>query len=790
MNQNLQSILDFIQQDESLTADEKNALLKSLKEADKELEITAFKLDRTEKVKRTTAILLEETIKELEQKRKAVEAQNRELEIESSLQRVRTVAMGMKKPADMLDVCRIISVQLPMLNVSNIRNIQTAIFYESKGIYLNYEFFSLHDKTVITEVEYNLQPDVKAFVNQMQQDKEAFFTTSFEGHNLKEWVEYQKKTNQFVDPMLKETKSLHYYFYSIGPGALGISTYAPLSEENIAVFKRFRNVFYLAYRRFTDIETAEAQAKEAQIELGLERVRARAMAMQKSDDLASAVAIIFDELEKLNMGMLRCGIGILNKETRSVNVWAATTSDKNRPLQLSGDESMDTHPLLQGAFNAWLKQQDYSYELKGEDLTAYYKAQVSANFHLPDSQSLITGKKGLCQYYFLATFQAGGLFAFRETSFPPDAKKVMKRFAGVLNLTYKRFTDIQNAEKQAREAEIELALERVRARTMAMQKSEELPQAAILLFQQIQALGMPAWSAGYCIWDYDKQGITLWMSSEGVMQPSFHAPLTEDLSFINMKEAFERGDTFHVEEVCAEALVTHYRYMRTLPVVGEVLDSIIAAGHPLPTRQIFHCVYFSQGFLLFITYEPVPEAHEIFKRFGKVFDQTFTRYLDLQKAEAQAREAQIEAALERVRSRTSAMQRSENLFDVIREVNVQLLQLGFRFDSADFVTDYSENGYKIWLASAQETFSTPMYITTSDTKIPGMLKEVLERGDDFFTFTLNREEKNRYFLHVFSSTVAKNASDESKQFIFSAQGMAVSCVVVKNIIFSIVLFSG
>ena len=77
MNQHLQTILNFVQQDESLTADEKISILKSLKDADKELELTTFKLERTEKVKRTTAILLEETIEELEQKRKAVEAQNR-----------------------------------------------------------------------------------------------------------------------------------------------------------------------------------------------------------------------------------------------------------------------------------------------------------------------------------------------------------------------------------------------------------------------------------------------------------------------------------------------------------------------------------------------------------------------------------------------------------------------------------------------------------------------------------------------------------------------------------------
>ena len=76
MNQHLQHILDFIESAKHLSEDEKTALLKSVKSADKELLISEFKLERTEKVKRTTAILLEETIEELEQKRKAIEDSN------------------------------------------------------------------------------------------------------------------------------------------------------------------------------------------------------------------------------------------------------------------------------------------------------------------------------------------------------------------------------------------------------------------------------------------------------------------------------------------------------------------------------------------------------------------------------------------------------------------------------------------------------------------------------------------------------------------------------------------
>lgn len=73
MSPHLTQILEYIQQDQAMPAETKAAMTKSVKETDKALTILEFKLERTEKVKRTTAILLEETIEELEQKRKAIE---------------------------------------------------------------------------------------------------------------------------------------------------------------------------------------------------------------------------------------------------------------------------------------------------------------------------------------------------------------------------------------------------------------------------------------------------------------------------------------------------------------------------------------------------------------------------------------------------------------------------------------------------------------------------------------------------------------------------------------------
>lgn len=76
MNPIHQQILDFMEARAGLSEEEKAAFLKLIKEADRALTISEFKLDRTEKVKRTTAILLEETIEELEQKRAAIEHTN------------------------------------------------------------------------------------------------------------------------------------------------------------------------------------------------------------------------------------------------------------------------------------------------------------------------------------------------------------------------------------------------------------------------------------------------------------------------------------------------------------------------------------------------------------------------------------------------------------------------------------------------------------------------------------------------------------------------------------------
>jgi hypothetical protein len=312
MNAHLKAIHDAILQNEKIDPEEKKNLLHAIADAGNHWDITEFKLDRTEKVKKTTSIILEETIEELERKRKAVEIQNRELEIESALERVRTSAMAMNKAEDMLTVCRVIYQQLEFLGVNNIRNVQTVVLNDPMGFYTNYEYFNLYDKEIIIDVPYSAHPIITDFIRQIRSSDDYFFFSKIEGETLADWRQYLKTGQEKVDPRLESATAMYYYLYSIGPGAMGVSTYdTPMPDEDIIVLKRFRNVFQLAYRRYTDIEQAEVQAREARIEASLERVRSRAMAMQNSGELGELVATVFAELTKLDFNITSSIIWII-----------------------------------------------------------------------------------------------------------------------------------------------------------------------------------------------------------------------------------------------------------------------------------------------------------------------------------------------------------------------------------------------------------------------------------------------------------------------------------------------
>ena len=130
--------------------------------------------------------------------------------------------------------------------------------------------------------------------------------------------------------------------------------------------------------------------------------------------------------------------------------------------------------------------------------------------------------------YYVEAFMKYGCFGVMVKHPLQEAeKKILERFAIEFERAYTRFLDLQKAEAQAREAQIQLALERVRARTMAMQSSEELAEVSFLLNKQVVELGIPTRGCAFNI--YGKHESTEWFSNlEGTL-PTYKIPREKNI---------------------------------------------------------------------------------------------------------------------------------------------------------------------------------------------------------------------------------------------------------------------
>jgi signal transduction histidine kinase len=621
--------------------------------------------------------------KSLDEKIAELEIKNRELEIEAALEKVRSRSLAMHKSEELEDVVRSVSERMKELDVEVYAAIIIIFSKDSKDTVwwvankLNQEYSCMH-------VKYADYPFFVGLFQAKEIGKELFsarfsFSEKNELYNyLFEHTDFRHTPGE-QKQFLLDAKTISFSAALAKDIGILITNYTEktFSEKDNEILKRFANTFDQAYTRFNDLQKAEAQAREAQIETSLERVRSKAMAMQKSEDLAIAVSIIFEELEKLNHKIIRCGIAIHNKIKNTADLWTTTITDKGRIAQVTGDEPMDIHPMLQGAYESWLKQTDYTYTLQGDDLINFYKALTATNFTLPGSQSVDMKTEGLQQHLYVAHFPAGGLYAFSQTSFPDETKTVIRRFADVFNLTYTRFNDLQKAEAQAREATIEASLEKVRGKSMAMHTSDDLSATASMVFTELRKLGINPIRCGVGLLNKESRKAQLYSATSSAGGDSLSlvgwVMLSKNPVAEKIYESWLKNEDYY-PELSGEQLRLYYENLLSglsLPDVPDWQNGQKQYGHFLP---------FSIGCLFAWSEIPYNDTEiKILKRFATIIDLTFRRYMDLQKSEASAKVAVRQASLDRVRAEIASMRTTNDLEKITPLIWNELTVLGIPF---------------------------------------------------------------------------------------------------------------
>ena len=303
-------------------------------------------------------------------------------------------------------------------------------------------------------------------------------------------------------------------------GYVGFGHTREATPEEKEVVRRMAIEFERLYQRFIDLQATEVQIKEAQIEASLERVRASAMAMRSSDDVGNATGILFNELEKLGIPVLRCGLIIIDGKEKMMQVWRANTTMDGTVGRATGKVSMTIHPMLEAAYDAWiLKETMLRYDLEGEDLVNYYRVLTN---HAPQFTQSVTTEKQTSTCFF---FKEGAIFTFTKDPLDAEISAELKKFAAVFALTFRRHLDLKIAEAQMRDTMRQASLDRIRAEIASMRTANDLDRITPLIWNELTVLGVPFIRCGVFIMDDVQQVSHTYLSTpDGKAVAAFDLP--------------------------------------------------------------------------------------------------------------------------------------------------------------------------------------------------------------------------------------------------------------------------
>ena len=227
--------------------------------------------------------------------------------------------------------------------------------------------------------------------------------------------------------------------------------------------------------------------------------------------------------------------------------------------------------------------------------------------------------------------------------------------AEVVSQRNKELTELnEKIEKANEELKIEASLEKIRSRSLAMHKSDELKDVITVVFEKLKELGLVFEDVGIYLFTEGKKDSVIWVAapvhlSEPILVnlPYSEKIFEESEIFRDYWMAKEKGENTFNKTYSYNDKNRYFDYLEKSNKSDQVPVSVRefqmqAAGYTATLVTEKHSALWIDswsGQTISI------EGFNVLKRVARVFEQAYTRFLDLQKAEAQTRESQIELLL-------------------------------------------------------------------------------------------------------------------------------------------------
>jgi len=397
----------------------------------------------------------------------------------------------------------------------------------------------------------------------------------------------------------------------------------------------------------------QRKTRELEIETALEKVRVRATGMRSSDELAETSAVLFLQLKELNIHALRTGVGIFDDPNEAMEIWLTAISETNEVIRILDYVNIHVHKVFENIFPAREQKKPYALTvLTGDEVKQYYQS-VSSYLSLPKQQIFNTK-----EYYYSFFFADGTINVITDRDLTEEECSIMIRVAGVFDLIYTRFLDLQKAEAQTKDAMMQASLDRVRGQIASMRTAGDLQRITPLVWNELKILGVPFIRCGIFIIDETAQKVQVYLSTpDGQSLAALHLPIIANQLTIRTVDHW-RKNTIYKEHWTKEDFIN---WTKSMLEQRQIEDENTYQGASKPPDSLdLHFLPFKQG-MLYVgnTYPLEEEEIELAQSLAETFSIAYARYEDF--VELEKAKQNIESALTELQVTQSQLIQSEKM---------------------------------------------------------------------------------------------------------------------------------